>query len=479
MSGNQEDTFDDLLNPNKPSIQEELLHNPFAPANPNPSSPNPREMDPLSMAAATVAGEVDALSLESKERADSLASVRAIKPAHAVPPSSQPARSTASAAAANKSEFDISVSDPQTVGEGLKSYTVYRINTHTTSPLFASPTMTVHRRFREFLWLYSQLAHNNPGMFVPPPPEKQAVGRFDEDFVANRRIMLERMLRRIGRHSVLSKDPDFRAFLEMDILPTEDAKKRDSSATPASAAKSSSAGFMSKLGDAVSNLGGATQKVPEVDEWFDTKRAYIDSLEQQLKAVSKAIDAVIKHRDELAMGTADFAESCLTLATSELSKSVESHLTQFADAQNKIKLIHADQACKDLIHLANTIEEYLRLITSIKHAFSTRSKIYSLHLRSQSDLSKFKISLEKLKLTFRARPDKIAALEQDILEAEGRIVQTKKEFEDVSAVIKDEMYAFEEGKLIDMKRAMAEWVATVVDSCNKMEGVWNDFQQQD
>lgn len=66
--------------------------------------------------------------------------------------------------------------------------------------------------------MYNQLHNNNPGIIVPPPPEKQAVGRFDTDFVESRRAALERMLNKIATHSVLQHDGDLKIFLESDAF---------------------------------------------------------------------------------------------------------------------------------------------------------------------------------------------------------------------------------------------------------------------
>jgi sorting nexin-1/2 len=40
-------------------------------------------------------------------------------------------------------------------------------------------------------------------------------------------------------------------------------------------------------------------KFYEIDEWFDQKKAYLDSLEGQLKGLAKAIDFVAKNRQGL------------------------------------------------------------------------------------------------------------------------------------------------------------------------------------
>ena len=87
------------------------------------------------------------------------------------------------------------------------------------------------RRYSDFLWLYKVLNSNNPGVVIPPPPEKQAVGRFDENFVETRRAALERMLNRICQHPILLQDGDLKLFLESDSL-NYDIKHREKQASP-------------------------------------------------------------------------------------------------------------------------------------------------------------------------------------------------------------------------------------------------------
>jgi sorting nexin-1/2 len=57
---------------------------------------------------------------------------------------------------------------------------------------------------------------NNPGVVVPPAPEKNSFGRFDDTFVQQRRLALEKCIQKIANHPVLSKDPDLKLFLESD-----------------------------------------------------------------------------------------------------------------------------------------------------------------------------------------------------------------------------------------------------------------------
>lgn len=63
-------------------------------------------------------------------------------------------------------------------------------------------------------------------MIIPPPPEKQAVGRFDADFVESRRAALERMLNKIAAHPILQHDGDLKIFLESEVF-TLDIKYKE------------------------------------------------------------------------------------------------------------------------------------------------------------------------------------------------------------------------------------------------------------
>lgn len=67
----------------------------------------------------------------------------------------------------------------------------------------ASPVrITVHRRFSHFVALHTALGRRLPGIALPPLPEKQYAGRFNDDFVEARRGDLQRYLSRIVRHPV-------------------------------------------------------------------------------------------------------------------------------------------------------------------------------------------------------------------------------------------------------------------------------------
>ncbi|XP_075432113.1 sorting nexin-33 isoform X2 [Ascaphus truei] len=104
--------------------------------------------------------------------------------------------------------FICSVEEPtkQTKFKGIKSYISYRLTPgHTNSP--------VYRRYKHFDWLYNRLLHKFTVISVPHLPEKQATGRFEEDFIQKRKRRLVLWMDHMTSHPVLSRYDGFQHFL--------------------------------------------------------------------------------------------------------------------------------------------------------------------------------------------------------------------------------------------------------------------------
>lgn len=126
----------------------------------------------------------------------------------------------------------------------------------TTSKAYKQSEFEVKRRYRDFLWLYNTLHANNPGIVVPPPPEKQAVGRFETNFVEARRAALEKMLNKTAAHATLQHDADLKLFLESESF-NVDVKHKERREPNLGESK----GMFSSLG-----LGGSSSKFVEQDD---------------------------------------------------------------------------------------------------------------------------------------------------------------------------------------------------------------------
>lgn len=108
----------------------------------------------------------------------------------------------------NPYPFTCTIDDPtkQTKFKGMKSYISYKLTpTHTQNP--------VSRRYKHFDWLYARLVEKFPVISVPHIPEKQATGRFEEDFISKRQKGLIWWMNHMCSHPVLSKCDVFQHFL--------------------------------------------------------------------------------------------------------------------------------------------------------------------------------------------------------------------------------------------------------------------------
>lgn len=108
----------------------------------------------------------------------------------------------------NPYPFSCTIDDPtkQTKFKGMKSYISYKLTpTHTQNQ--------VNRRYKHFDWLYARLVEKFPVISVPHIPEKQATGRFEEDFISKRRRGLMWWMNHMTSHPVLARCDVFQHFL--------------------------------------------------------------------------------------------------------------------------------------------------------------------------------------------------------------------------------------------------------------------------
>ena len=144
--------------------------------------------------------------------------------------------------------IQVTISDPQKMGEGMSSYMAYRLTTKTNLKHYRRNNFTVIRRFSDFLGMHEKLTekHAPQGRIIPPAPEKNLVGSTkvklgqsvgvpintvspnsdvqDNDidsslptgreFINQRRLALERFTNRVVSHPVLRRDSDVVEFLE-------------------------------------------------------------------------------------------------------------------------------------------------------------------------------------------------------------------------------------------------------------------------
>ena len=259
---------------------------------------------------------------------------------------------------------------------------MYTVRTRTTSPHYRKGEFSVLRRFSDFLWLFETLTANNPGVIVPPVPDKHPFGRFQDTFIETRRLALQRALTKITAHPVLQLDPDLRMFLESDHFAV-DSKNRKADLQQQEARNK---GLLSSW---------TGPKFVEQDDWFDSRRAFLDSMESQLKALSKSLESASKARLELATSMTDFASNISALADSDLGSAMCAALARLSDLAHREKEANEEQAKAEVVNLLNLSDEYVRFIASVRLAFAGRIKSYERWQISEREVTRLRGIREK------------------------------------------------------------------------------------
>lgn len=89
---------------------------------------------------------------------------------------------------------------------GLKSFIAYQL-----TPSFSN--VEVSRRYKHFDWLHTRLTEKFNIIAIPPLPDKQVSGRYEEHFIEHRRAQLQEFINYMCRHPVLSTSEVWIHFL--------------------------------------------------------------------------------------------------------------------------------------------------------------------------------------------------------------------------------------------------------------------------
>lgn len=308
---------------------------------------------------------------------------------------------------------------------------------------------------------------------VPPPPEKQAVGRFDVEFVESRRQALERMLNKIAAHPILQNDGDLKLFLESESFEI-DKRNKERKDPLGVAGESGAKSMFSSIGIGAGSGG----KFIEHDDWFHDRRIYLDALEVQLKALDKAVVTVVGQRKGLAESAAELSSSLHSLAAVELSPTLSGPLDGLSEIHLRIRDVYDRQAQQDILTMGIVIDEYIRLISSIKKAFEQRQKAYHAWHSAESELVKRKNAQDKLLRQGRSQQDRIAGVGAEVQEAERRVNSARLLFEDMGRVMRGELERFEREKVEDFKSGVETFLESAVEAQKELIEIWETYLMQ-
>ncbi|KOB78080.1 Sorting nexin-9 [Operophtera brumata] len=104
--------------------------------------------------------------------------------------------------------YTVTVASPKKESKfkGIKSFIAYQL-----TPSFNN--IQVSRRYKHFDWLHERLQEKFTLIPIPPLPDKQISGRYDEQLIERRRVQLQEFVDWMCKHPVLSKCEVWQHFL--------------------------------------------------------------------------------------------------------------------------------------------------------------------------------------------------------------------------------------------------------------------------
>ncbi|KAA0150578.1 hypothetical protein FNF29_05153 [Cafeteria roenbergensis] len=207
------------------------------------------------------------------------------------------------------SAIKVSVTNPQTIGNAIRSYTAYTVTLSTSLAQYPRKTCDVTRRYSEFEWLHNRICRTYPAAIIPLFPGKKAVGSLDSSFVLDRMRRLEAYLDGCVRHPRISASYDLVVFLTGSDAALKAARDY---AAAAEAHADEADSFYNQL---MASATGGTPLVVKADEDYIQLSTFHAAALERLLAVSgvsarlmEGSHAAERHLLELGHAIASLAE---------------------------------------------------------------------------------------------------------------------------------------------------------------------------
>lgn len=380
---------------------------------------------------------------------------------------------TAKGVAKSHPTFQIRVGDPQKVGDPVTAHIVYTVRIKTDSPHFTTKSFSVLRRYSDFRWLHAALVHGNPGIFVPPVPEKVKIGRFAPDLVEARRHGLESCINKIANNPALQDDDDLRLFLSSEHFHV-DVKIREQIKGPVPTPEQKTYFGWS------TSLTGQSHRYHEADAWFDEQNVYLDHLELQLKTLVRVVSALAQQRKEIAIATSDLSHALMMLSGSSLSRSLSTCFAGLGEVERRAFELADLQADADVRDFGSVVYEYERMVGSARKAFSTRIDAWQSWQRLEDEARKVRSRTDKLKREaqqggHRASDGRLQAALEELAGIDSRCLQTKTEFDLISRRCKEEMDKFEKERIEAFHEACEVWLQGMIERSHEIMAEWEQY----
>ena len=131
--------------------------------------------------------------------------------------------------------------------------------------------------------------------------------------------------------------------------------------------------MISKVGDRESAY---TTKMEETDTWFEEKTVTVENLDNQLRKLHVATEAMVEYRKTLSGHTYSLSKSLAMLGSAEDNSKLSAALAQLAEVEEKVEKVHEQQAKDDFYLMSELVRDYVGIVGSVREAFQVSPKLF-------------------------------------------------------------------------------------------------------
>ncbi|XP_045831683.1 sorting nexin 2B-like isoform X1 [Trifolium pratense] len=396
---------------------------------------------------------------------------------------------------------------------GSSSYVTYLITTRTNIPEFGGSEFGVRRRFKDIVTLSDRLSEAYRGFFIPPRPDKSIVESQvmqKQEFVEQRRVALEKYLRRLADHPVIRKSDEFRVFLQVQgklpLPTTTDVASRvldgaaklpkqlmgESLIAPSEVVQPAKGGrdllrLFKELKQSMSNdWGGSKPLVVEEDKEFLAKKERVHELEQQINSASQQAESLVKAQQDMGETMGELGLAFIKLTKFENEEAVlDSQRVRAADMKGvataavKASRLFRELNSQTVKHLQDTLHEYLGLMLAVHSAFTDRTSALLTVQTLLSELSSLQSRAEKLEAASskifggdKTRSRKLEELQETIRATEDAKNVAIREYERIKENNRSELERLDRERQADFLNMLKGFVVNQVGYAEKIANVW-------
>ncbi|KAG6386458.1 hypothetical protein SASPL_155361 [Salvia splendens] len=421
----------------------------------------------------------------------------------------------------------ISVSDQQkefepsnSIVPGGNTFVSYLITTSTDIADYEGSDFSVRRRFKDVVTLSDRLSEGYRGFFIPPRPDKSLVESQvmqKQEFVEQRRVELEKYLKRLARHPMIRKSDELRVFLtvkgrmplptSIDVasrmldgavrLPKQLMGESSSVIEPQDVVHSAKGGrdmlrfFKEFKQSVVNDWGNARQSVEEEDKEFLEKKLKLKDLEQHLTNAAQQAETLVKAQQEMGeiMGELGLAFIKLTKFESEQTTS-NTQRVRTADMKNvATAAVKASRLYRELnVHTVkhfDSLLEHMGMMLAVHNAFADRSSALLTVQTLISELSALHSRAEKLETSSstifggdKSRVRKLEDLKDAIRVTEDAKSCATKEYERIKENNRTEIQRLDEERKADFVNMLKGFVKNQVAYSEKIGIEWTKVAEE-